>query len=181
MRPSMGAVTLVKSRLSRAASRADLAARTVAAASSRSLTALSSSSRLACPAFEAGLAGGHVRLGLFDLGLVGTGVDLEQHVALLDVGPFLEGSLDQIAGDAGPQGDGLARLGASGEVLVVGHLPGHGPADGHLRGRGGGVAGGGRRPARQGQDGTGQEQADRSSVHERLPASRRGAMALPAS
>ena len=77
-------------------------------------------------------------LGLVELGLVGPGIDLEQQVALLDLGPFLERHLDQVAGDAGPDVHRLDRIGPAGEIDEVGDLALDRLADGH-RGRLGGA------------------------------------------
>src|SRR5262249_42058036 len=59
-------------------------------------------------------------------------VDLEEQVALLDVGPLLERDLVEIAADASADLDGLDRLGLAGELLEVGDLLDDGPGDDYL-------------------------------------------------
>ena len=73
----------------------------------------------------------HLRLRLVERRLVRTRVDLEQHVPLLDLGPVLEGHLDEVASDARPDGDRRDRLRPAAEILVIGHHPLHGSADGN--------------------------------------------------
>ncbi len=74
--------------------------------------------------------------GLIILGLVGTRIDLEQQIPLLDVRSFLEWHLDQIASHPRPDIDRVDRVGAAGVVDVVGDLALNGLADGdNHRGR----------------------------------------------
>ena len=55
-----------------------------------------------CPGqLELGLVEIDLALGLVELGLVGPGINHEQQVSLLDLRPFLERHLDQVAGDQG--------------------------------------------------------------------------------
>ncbi len=86
---------------------------------------------------ERGLVEVDLALGLVELGLVGPGIDDEQQVPCLDLRPFLERHLDQVAGDSGADVDRLDGLGPAGEVDVVGDLP----PDGWLTGTTGGSAG----------------------------------------
>ena len=86
---------------------------------------------------ELGLVEVDLALGLVELGLVGPRVDLEQQVARLDLRPFLERHLDQVAGDPGADVHRLDRVGPAGEVHVIGDFASDGPADrddGRLRG-----------------------------------------------
>ena len=70
-------------------------------------------------------------LGLVQLGLVGTRIDLEQQVVLLDFRSFLERHLHQVAGDPGNDVHRFDRVGPAGEVHEVGDLPLHGMSDRH--------------------------------------------------
>ena len=73
-------------------------------------------------ALEVGLRLDDVGLGTSQLGLVRTGIDLKQHVPLLDIGSFLEQHLFQVTTDPGPHVDGVHGLHASGKIFVVPHL-----------------------------------------------------------
>ena len=60
--------------------------------------------------------------GLVELGLVGGGIDLGQHVAALDVLPFLEIDAEDAAVDLRPHGHDVARLGGADAVEIDGHV-----------------------------------------------------------
>src|SRR5262249_36343629 len=83
-------------------------------------------------ALQAALGLGDGPLGAGQLGRVGPGVDFKEQVALLDLGPFLEVGLFEVAGHAGADLDGVLGLDAAREVLVVGDLLDDGQADGDL-------------------------------------------------
>ena len=68
---------------------------------------------------------------LIVLGLIGSRIDLEQQIALLDVRAFLERHLDQIAGHPRADVDRVDRVGPAGVVDVVGDLALNGLADCH--------------------------------------------------
>ena len=82
---------------------------------------------------ERGLVEIDLALSLVELGLVGPGIDHEQQVPRLDLLPFLERHLDQVAGDPGADVHRVDRLGPAGEVDKVGDLPPDGLADRHRR------------------------------------------------
>ena len=82
---------------------------------------------------ELGLVEIDLALSLVELGLVGPGIDLEQQVPLLDLGPFLERHLDQVTGHLGDDVIGIDSLRLPGEFHVVGDFPLDRLADRHRR------------------------------------------------
>ena len=145
-RPVIGERTLVQFRLSWAVSTAASAARTAATLLAWALVRLSNSSLrdglhlhqlLGAGDLALGELGGGARLlelGLrpVEVGLVGAGVDLEQHLALPDLATLGEGQPLDVAGHAGPDLDLVDRLEAAAELVPLGHvaLEHRGHADG---------------------------------------------------
>ena len=74
------------------------------------------------------------RLGPVQVGGVCPRIDLEEHLPLLDFGPFFVQKEDfvEIAGHAGAKIDARQRLGMARKVLVIGNFLHHGLADDHL-------------------------------------------------
>ena len=130
-RPEIGAVTLVKSRLSCSACSAALA---LLYGSLRDVPVLHPlverggrlggrlhqrlcPTRAGCPPMRAGIGGIEIGLGAVDGGLIGSRIDDEEHVALLHDRAIREVDRLQIARDAGANLDRGRRFEAAGELV----------------------------------------------------------------
>ena len=110
---------------------------------------------------------GHIRFLLRELGLVRTRIDLEEHVALLDLGSVLEQDAFEIAGDSRLELDARRRVDAADEVLVRRDLPFRGNADVNDLNRLAWVLGLVRQGERHGHQ-TNHRQKARESIHEQI-------------
>ena len=133
IRPEIGAVTLVKSRLSCSAFSAASACSTAAAAVPSLLQALVDCRggygrrvgkslrpvQLAYRQLQGGLRAIEIGLGAIDRRLVGARIDLEEHVPLLDHRAIHEVDGLKITGDASAHVHRGGRLEASGELVIL--------------------------------------------------------------
>ncbi len=132
-RPAIGDRTSVHPRLSRAVSTAASAARTAAtplacgagpavellARDGLHVHQLLGAGHLARGQLGRGARLLQLRLGAVELGLVGPGIDLEEHLALPDLSPLGERQALDVARDAGPDLHVVHRLEAAAELVPL--------------------------------------------------------------